>query len=130
MNGRIKFVFSWQLLDIVSEKLSKTILNFITNLFILQCAAGPQGPRGQPGSPGLPGPPGQPGAPGSRGRTGTQGPRGRRGRPGTPGKNGPPGRKGPRGKPGKSLDVNVTELKNLAEQLQTSTQGDLAMFGE
>ena len=33
VNGRIKFVFNWQLLDIVSEKLSKTILNFITNLF-------------------------------------------------------------------------------------------------
>lgn len=61
---------------------------------------------------------------------GAQGPRGRRGRPGTPGKNGPPGRKGPRGKPGKTLDVNVTELQNIAEQLQTSAQGDIAMFGE
>lgn len=61
---------------------------------------------------------------------GAQGPRGRRGRPGTPGKNGPPGRKGPRGKPGKTLDVNVTELQHLAEQLQTSAQGDIAMFGE
>lgn len=61
---------------------------------------------------------------------GAQGPRGRRGRPGTPGKNGPPGRKGPRGKPGKTLGVNVTELQNLAEQLKTSAQGDIAMFGE
>ena len=60
-----------------------------------------------------------------------QGPRGRRGRPGTPGKNGPHGRKSPRGKSGKTLDVNVTELhQNLAEQLQTSAQGDIAMFGE
>ena len=77
--------------------------------------AGPQGPPGEPG------PPGKPGAPR---------PRGRRGRPGTPGKNGAPGRKGPRGKPGKNPDANVTVLQNLVEQLQTSNQADVAMFGE
>ena len=128
-NGIIKFVFKWQLLDSKWEAVQNNP-KFHNKSSWIQCPAGPQGPRGQPGSPGLPGPPGQPGAPGSRGKTGAQGPRGRRGRPGTPGKNGPPGRKGPRGKPGKSLDVNVTELKNLAEQLQTSAKGNLAMFGE
>ena len=85
------------------------------------------GPRGPPGEPG---PPGKPGTPGPRGQTGSPGPRGRRGRPGTPGKNGAQGRKGARGKPGKNPDVNVSVLQNLVEQLQTSNQADVAMFGE
>lgn len=74
---------------------------------------GPPGPKGEQGNIGHAGPRGIPGIPGIPGLFGDKGLKGFQGPPGPPGLTGLPGPPGPPGPPGLSLNLTLTQMKDL-----------------